>query len=325
MPFSNTSEIIDYVLTESFEPTIATSEFRVLALDHLNRALKSIAVGGNEFLPTVNENWWWLRQDSAISMKRLENLVETVTLTLGNTTNSFSSGPAASYQDYHIRIEGNRDTYKIVSHNASDTNFTLDQPWAGATISGATAEVFKIDYDNVQMGIGPYTEMKINRNNYTVSYIDPQKLDQEWPLSRISGSDPTKFTVLSHNGTDNTCTVRFNKFWRSDSSNQELLIRYRYLKMPDLLTDDTSSIPEIPFHYRHVLADAATFMLLDTKEDDRSQRILGRTQAGIKAMSVENRLKQARSGRSGQILTRPKNTIRDRDNTLRTETGLIIG
>lgn len=325
MPFTNTSELLDYALSEAFEPIGSTSEFRTMTLDFLQRSLYAIALGGNEYNPNINETWWWLQEDGAIAMKRIETLVETISFTKGSNAAVLSAGPTNSYLNYHLRVVGERDVYKIDFHNANGTAVTLDTTYAGATASGLAVEVFKIDYHDVPMGLNLYTEMKISRNAGAVSYIDPQGMDQAWPLARISGTDPSKFTIISQNGANNQATIRFNKFWRSDAVDEDLLIRYRYQKVPATLTDDVSSVPEIPYHYMHVLGDAAAYMLLDTKEDNRAGRLLGRAQAGIKAMSVENRARQAKAGRAGQILPRAHLTRKYQDQTLRTDSGLILG
>lgn len=325
MPFSNTQEILNYVLTEAYEPTSSASEFRAHTLDHLNRALLSISAGGTEFDENINETWWWLLSEGQIFMKQFEDIPETVALTINSSAGVFSSSPNSSYANFHIRLAGNRDVYKILSHTANTPDFTLEHAYAGPTVTAADAEVFKIDYSGVEFGVNLTQEMTVKRNGKPISYVSRETLQHDWPISRIQSGEPSKFTVLATDSANKTATIRFNKFWKVDSGTEDLLIEYGYIQEPPTLTDDSSSIPIIPVNYRHVLADAAIYFLLETKEDSKAQRVLPRVVSGIRAMSKEHRARLAKSGRVGQILPRQSRTHKNIDNILRTESGLIIG
>jgi hypothetical protein len=102
-------------------------------------------------------------------------------------------------------------------------------------------------------------------------------------------------------------------------------VDYSYRQAATLLTNASSSVPIIPAHHRHILAEAALALLLINKEDTRAPAAAESAAALFKAMAVESRhnSQHRSSPPPGSIITRPNQ--RARDDVLRSESGNILG
>jgi len=310
------SEILDDMLFRAGEPTDGTSDFESVALIYLNRAYRSLWMGGNEFLNNLNEDWHWLRSSASLILQP-RITTGTVSVTNNSTSIEFSSGPAASMTGYYFKVDDHADVFKISAHTAAATTATLDSVYTGDTDTAATFRLMKTDYSLASDCIKIISPMRSYQDNeYKIEYMDVREMEMQYPKHLITSGVPTYFGMV------NETTVRFNKYGSADGD----LIRvdYDYQYQPADLTDNASEEPAVPLQYRHVLSDMGTWFLLCDKDDSKSDKMFLQAQSGIKAMANENRSRMNKAGDIGRISPRPTNLGRARG-PLRTESGIIIG
>lgn len=151
--FRTSADLIDTALRKSGEVTSGTSAYETIALDSINSVYHSLISGGTipigkDMTVEIDEVWPWSKADAPLIIElQPKYTTGTVAFTLGSEAGTFSTGPASSLVGYHIRINGKEEIYKIASHTAAATAFEIDGLYPDATVTGASFEAFKIDYD----------------------------------------------------------------------------------------------------------------------------------------------------------------------------------
>lgn len=148
--FRNTADYLDSILLLAGETTNGNSAFETRALHYLNQIHTAIISGGTEFNTNVNELWNWALEDTPILLELQPKYEEgTIALTEGSVTGAFSSAPTFSLKGYHFRLKDNvsKEVYKIESHVAGNTAFTINSLYPGTTEAGVTYTAFKLDYE----------------------------------------------------------------------------------------------------------------------------------------------------------------------------------
>lgn len=308
------SEIVDDVLFRAYELTDGTSDFEDQALVYLNRAYRSIYMGGTEFDIEFNEDWLWLKQQASIIMQPTVKS-GTISVTKNSASATFSAAIATDLVGYYFKVDDHADVFNISVHGGATDAVTLDTVYTGDTDATATYRAFKIDYD-ISSAIKIVAQMRAYQDNQSrVEGTSLDSLERDYPLSDINSGTPKQFAMVDEN------TVRFSHY----GSDNDGFIRldYTYLQLPDDLTNSGSEEPLIPIQYRHVLADAALFHLLMDKNEENAQTIGFQAKGGIVSMVKENRERLAHFGNPAMILPRANAARQKR--VLRTAGGLIIG
>ncbi len=129
------------------ELTDGTSQYDTIAMQRINDLYQGLLTGGNEFGVDVGEPWTWAHARRNILLALLpENSTGTVTLTQNSSAGTFSSAPSTSMAGRHLAIESRADVYRIVTHTAGATAFTLDMPYIED--SGVmNFKAYKLDYE----------------------------------------------------------------------------------------------------------------------------------------------------------------------------------
>lgn len=148
--FRTTADILDSILSKSGEVTNGNSAYETRALDYLNRIYHSIIAGGNEFNIEVDEPWVWAKNPEPIILELQPKFdTGTVTLTNGSSAGTFSSAPTDSLQGWFIKIDNRAGVFKIATHTAGATAFTINGAYDNTTGATLGFECFKLDYDLV--------------------------------------------------------------------------------------------------------------------------------------------------------------------------------
>lgn len=146
--FRTTADYLDSILLLAGETTNGNSAFETRALHYLNRIHNSIIQGGNEFNVEVDEVWpWSLSPDPIIIDLKPKYTTGTVALTNGSTTLTFSSAPTISLAGYHLKLDGNDNYYKIVSHSANTTTGTIEAAFEATSVTANNYKAIKLDYE----------------------------------------------------------------------------------------------------------------------------------------------------------------------------------
>lgn len=130
----SSSDIVNAVLRKSGELESSSSPFYTAALEYIDQVHKGIIAGGNEFDIDIADAWLWAKSPRDIIINLVPPVTTgTVTLTLGSTAGTFSSAPTVSQKGNYLKIEARDEYFRIVSHTAATTSFTLDKAYTEAS------------------------------------------------------------------------------------------------------------------------------------------------------------------------------------------------
>ena len=292
--FTTTNDLIEDVLWRAFEQTDGSSQYAPAALRYLNRAYRSLWMGGGEFMPGMPTNWWWMRAQGQIILEP-PYTTGTVTVTNGSDVASLSDAPSYSLQGYHLLVSSATAVYIITDHAASDVGLVLDSVFVGEDASLEFVAA-KIDYDLPAACVKIIDPMTAHNDPGAEVYeVDMAEMWKQFPPILLAQATPSRYAPIDEN------SIRFNSYMDVTTR-----LDYFYLAQPTDLTTDPTSAPLLPLNYRHILADMACFFVLSDKEDQRAVGIGTQAKAGISAMMAENRKRwgDAGAGVTGQIFPR---------------------
>lgn len=299
--YQYTSDLLATVLEKAGEKTDGTSDFASMALTLINRAYFDITQGGAEFLPTVNEDWLWLRERSTIT---LETVITTGTVSVTNNSASitFSSAPAKDLDDWFFKVDTHEDVFRISAHTAAQAGATLDSVYTGDTDATANYKVFKLEYTLATGAQRILSPMRIQRTNNKKKRIDGISIDRIPADNLVRAGIPDNFALISET------IVRFDKYVETEM----VRVDYWYKKLPSDLTNGASEEPLVPWKYRKVIADIALYYLLIDMNDDRSEVHGLVAKNGIRAMASENRHRlMAADNNFGKVYSRYGDHLRN--------------
>lgn len=310
------ADLLNDVLFRAGEPS-GSADFRARALTHLNRAYQAVWTGGAEVDPSVNEEWWWLQREAALILPAA--IEGSASVTKGSASITFSAAPASLLQGWHIRFSGRSTVYKVETH-AGGTSATLDEAYVEDTASNINFTAFKLEMDlaaDILDGkvLSPMQAHRNHPHGSEITGVPISALQRNWPLHQVSAGVPSEYAQVSET------RVRFNRY--VGAGEKSLRVDYWYFFKPADLTDSTTEEPALPFAYRRLLADIATYWLMLDKQDDRADAAMLAAKALLKSMQREHRHRLVTTGRLGHIY--PRSARRSERGLLRTESGSIIG
>lgn len=317
--YTSGEDLVIDVLHRGDELTDGSSSYDTdgSVLRWINRRYAQICDGGQSIHPEVNHDWPWMYSETpgSLLLEPKEDLTGAVTN--NSTAITLSASHTASLAGWHLRVEGNNDLFRVASHTAATDAITLDLAYTGTTAAAATVKVFKLEYNlasDFQTFTGPGRVYKDNKHR--VNIMDPAAMDEMFPMSDLLGGVPEGMALIGEQ------KVRFSHYGRSNAG-EYIRFDYDYKKRITALTKSSGSIPLVPIEYRHIIADAALYDLLMSKDDNRANAALAEARSGIEGMKRRFTRKEASSGKPGHLYVRP--TKRFSKGPLRTESGLIIG
>lgn len=309
------ADLIDDILFRSGEKIDGTSNFEAQALVYLNRAYRSIYMGGTEFDPEFNEKFWWIRAESTLT---LEAAIKTGTasVTKNSTTVTLSSAPANSVAGWHFKVDTHHDFFRVSTHSGGSTTVSLDSVYTGDTNSAIAYRLMKFDYDLATDSIKVIDPMMVwaDDGDHKVELVSPVDVRRFWADHNTLSGAPEKFCMLDDD------TVRFSQYGSDDG--KLIRVDYSYLKRPADLVNSGSDEPLVPRQYRHILSDMSLFFLFSDKNDTRVEGVGLMAKSGMRAMSLENRKRFSHAGDLGKI--DPRSSVPGL-RTLRSTTGKLIG
>jgi len=313
VPYVTTRDLKKDVLFRASEAQ-SGSAYETPVVDYINRVYKSLCTGASEFLPEYVEDWWWLRGTAPLTI--IPAIVAgTIDVVKDSATINLSVAPVNTVQDYRLRVAGHPELFIIAAHSAGAGIATIDSPYTGPSVSGASYQLMKVIYtlsSSVSSLISPMVGFM---GNMRINGMSPEAMDSAWPLPYLTTGIPQAFSL------EDTRTVRFSHGGRADGYSMRL--EYRFRSVVEDLLDSDMSIPLVPIEYRHILADMALTHVMLGKNDDRSNAHALAARTGLAGMMKENRRRMAKmGGNAGHIYVRPGGVTTQ---VLRTESGLIIG
>jgi len=312
----STSDIIKGTLQRVGELTDGTSPLHSLAIKYVNRGYSDILKGNSIFSPEVREVWPWARQTASFLF--LPNYTTgAATVTKGSVNGTFSIAPPISLQGYNFVVTNpsNSQTisyYTIATHTAATMAFTLDFGFVEPSGTyGFNAIPLTV---NLNKGIlrlaDPLRQYntrvlefgELPQDMGRIYYMDYNVFWEKWPLELLLNDIPSRFTIVSYS--DSNTVLRFNKYVST-----AIRVDYDFISTQPLLTDDSNSIPLVPFEDRDVLElMAGYYMYLDKKQpaDAENFRVLAGQR--ILAMKMANQGQQKLGKMFGQLIPRLDDT-----------------
>jgi hypothetical protein len=139
--------------------------------------------------------------------------------------------------------------------------------------------------------------MKIFADREQVMGMTPERMDELYPISRLTVGVPEAFAL------ENETQIRFSH--GGDDEGRFLRVEYDYRPKVVDLTDSPTSIPLVPSQWMHLLADFALVYIMMDKNDDRSNAVALAGRTGLGAMLKENRRRLIKIDKNaGKIIVR---------------------
>jgi len=312
--FTTVNDLQADALFRAGEPTDGTSDYDTRVVEYLNAAQMSLLLGGpvgGEVFPV--RDWWWARKNPrGVFNTAAEITTGTVTVTLGSTTVTFSSAPAASVTGYRLRVDSLGSVPRIASHTGGVATATLDVAWPEATQTAVAYHLFKIEYDLAADFLRLCGQPILVDWPYKINIVDEDTLEEGYPLTLIAAGVPSVAALIG------SATIRLNH-WTETAER----IEYPYIYLPDDLA--TGGTPILPRHHRRMLSTmAAAYIALD-KADTKAMSLLQEAQVYFRVMEQEHAHHMRRASQSfGRIEPRQDLLGSFGGGVLRTESGLII-
>jgi len=331
MPYENTRQLKEDVLFRASEPSGGVSAWEPKIIDYINRNYREIATGASAFLPEFTDDWWWMREASYFILEPVYE-VGTISVTTGSSVVVLTNPPQFDPAGWTLRLKDQQvpDVFQVTLAGVAQPNLTLDAPYTGPSATGAGYFLMKINYKpnaNVrpQVLLGPMRAFRYPERIYGVS---PERMDELWPLARLTPGIPQAFCILQElNEYQNPGEPWEVRFSHGGLIGQQMRVDYWYRPVLADLGDTIDSIPRIPQQWRHILADMALVQVLLDKNDDRANAAALAARTTLAAMLKENRRRNVKVDfKAGHIS--PRGVVGhpgERPYPIRTESGLIIG
>ena len=313
--YTSTEDLKKEALHKAGELTDGTSEYNSKAIEYLNLAHLEILSGGNEFKIELGEPWPWAKSKYPITLVlKPKHDTGTITLTQDSTSGTFSNAPTSSLAGWYLKVDGREDYFRIATHTANATAFTIDTEYTGESGSGLSYKAYKLDYDispsnGLLRLLSPirvhrYQDGQDHKRN--VNIISESEFHENYPLSLIQDGVPTRATIIHHDTDNGTATIRFNKI-----VGERVKLEIDYIGIPSDLTDSSSSIPLVPRQHRVALCYMAAYWLLVDKEDTKAPEMYQLAQGQLEGLVQGFRKEQAQmSKRTFELTPRPSQTAR---------------
>ena len=317
---TTSEDIVNDVLFRNDEPTDGTSDFDAKVLEHVNRAYKAIWSNSGELDPEVHETWTWLRKSIPGSIILEPSITDgTVAVTNDSAIATLSAPPADSMNNWFFKVDGFADVFRVEAHTAASAALTLSSIYTGATDTTASYRLFKLEYDlasDLRRVVFPMRVFQDSKREITRT--SERDFQMRWPLNLIESGVPDAFIEVGER------KIMFNRYGRT-TADEFIRVEYDYEIVPDDLTDSAASIPLVPFEYRFIISDWASYLLSVDKDDDRFIIHANSARSGLGAMAQDNRDNIITQSKNvGAILPR-QGRLGRLSGPLRTASGLIIG
>lgn len=295
-----TADIIKAALHDVGELTDGTSPYHSKALEYVNDAFLKLLAASNPFGLDVGEIWRWAVADYP-GVFQLNPVHEdgTVSLTKGSVNGSFSSAPSTSMAGRFLKITDRPEVFRIATHTAATTSFTLDAAYTDTTGATLSYKAIQLDYSTSGNSIlrlaGPMTVYR-NQSDFEkpgqIVEMDAVAFREKYPLNKIEKGIPQHFAVMKD--ADGVIRVRFSHY-----PDTETRVEYDRIDVPTALTDGVSEVPGVPREFRCLLEYQAAYRLAGDKNDpQREAKYLGLVTNTFAALKTSERKEKTTGGKN---------------------------
>lgn len=316
----STADIIRQALGFAGEVDTGGSPYQSRCIPWINKLHEDVLSGASMFDMDVGQPFPWARAENPLTLVlKAPFTTGAVTLTNGLATGTFSVAPdvsLGSFVDRYLKVSTNPDYYKITSHTAGSTSFTLDSVWADPSVVGGTFSALKLIYDlgaNILRLVEPINVYRFG--GWDTDYdgkiygIGINELRKNYPLARLYGKLPERFSVLFKSETK--FKIQFSTYVTED-----IKVDLDYVPIPELLEDSANSIPLIPGHKCNLLVfGLASMIALDKRDYEKAGSMSKQAATILRSMLIEqNRTTGYTARNRGQLVPRmdlvPNNKFR---------------
>lgn len=166
MNLETVRDIKNEVLKHAGELQDGTSQYDASALSFVQKVYRSLLAGGDEFETSCQESWPWAMAKNPIVLTLVPPYeTGTVTITSGSRSAVLSIAPTYSVEGWYLKVDGNREFYKVQAHTAGSTSIVIDQLYPQA--SGVfNFRLLKLEYDLVDDSV------VVNKYNNILNFTD---------------------------------------------------------------------------------------------------------------------------------------------------------
>jgi len=154
-----------------------------------------------------------------------------------------------------------------------------------------------------------------------IFYLETRSFAHGYPLSEISESNPTRFTILDEEPLTGRLKARFNTY-----PDKQTRVEIDYIQMPVPLVDSDNDIPVLPREHRKILEYGATYYLMLDKSDARAPQYLQLAQSSLQALLSADRKEKVQTAKyMGRVIPR-RDMVRSitTRGLVRTTSGLVV-
>lgn len=304
------ADILKGTLQKAGELADGSSSYIELGLKFINNIYYDLLSASSMFDVDIGDPFPWARSSTPLSiLLKAPYETGTVSLTNGSTSGTFSSAPSAalgSFVNRFIKMDQDPEFYRIVSHTAGATAFTLDLAFVGETGAALTFKAHKLIYDlgsNILRLCEPmrvYQDQGFDADeDLLVTGIEANTLRADWPLARLTQAVPSRFATIYQSDTE--YLVQFNSSVSADTK-----LDCDYVPIPTDIINSESSIPVIPRERRKILEFGGAHLLCVEKGmGEKATYYLGAAKAELNAlMRSKNKTMRNVSRSRGRLIAR---------------------
>lgn len=201
-----------------------SSEYDSKVVDYIDRWHRQILAGSTELDVDCGDAWYWARSEFP-GVMNLNPFIDGdgLTITYGSTSGTFNTPPQiagnnVSVKNWYIRMSGYPDFYRVVSHTAGQTAFTLDGGFTETPVTPGLIPymAYQLDYQLPSSVLRVVAPMLVYRrqtpyadDSGQIDGIDKMSMNRDYPLLRILQGVPDRFAVTYQDS--NGIKVHFNR------------------------------------------------------------------------------------------------------------------
>lgn len=309
----STPDLLRGALAKCGEPTTGTSPYHAAVLRNLNRTYEALLSGSNEFNVELGQAWEWARETNPrVLVLKPAQEAGTVSLVNGSVAGTFSGAVAISQAGRWLKIADRPTFYRILTHVAGATAFTLDSEYLEATGTALTYKALPVQYDLGEDILRLVEPIRIYDQEYAADSreegnifgVDLNVFRGQFPLRSILAGVPTRFTTVRSSET--SWLIEMNAYL--PSTHDPVKCDVDVIAIQPGLVDSEDSIPLVPRQHRIALEYGAAFLTWanDKKNDEEAGKYLKMTQNAMQAMIEEQSKRRDHVGVNvGAIIPRP--------------------
>ena len=285
MALTTTSEILERLKQEiRDELSTATTDTRLLA--RLNEAYVDIVSGGSNLNDSIRGIQapkpfifpWAVAEDPIKFVTEKPILDLTAEVVQGSSSAILSSTVSKSLVGWFLRLDSDREVYKVLAHEAGTAILVLDLTYVNNNEPASGCEIFKLDYELGNDLLMPTNGLITYFQDGPIPLIDRRQFEKKDILRRAKRGLPSMACIIKNKGADKSVVIRLNSYPEEPER-----LELPYIAFPASL-DLVGSNPILSPNDNQLLVDYAAALEYDLRDDTIADRYMRRALDRFKAM-----------------------------------------